>query len=515
MTIDAGTGSVRAVIFDTEGKEISISQREWTHKGEKGVKGSMNFDWKEGWKKTAFCIRDAISKAKIDPKEILAVTATSMREAIVLYDGNLEEIWAVANVDSRADKEVRELKERFPNIEEEFYKISGQTFALGALARLLWLKKNRLDIYQKTYKISMISDWVLKKLSGVLASDPSNAGTTGIFSLKKRDWEPEMAKKVGLKSDIFPPVLESGSVMGKVSKEASLECGLCEDTLVVMGGGDVQMASVGLGVVNGGEAAVIGGSFWQQIVNMNKPIVAADMSIRVNPHVIKGVSQAEAITFFSGLVMRWFRDAFCLLEKIEAKKIGVDAYELLEEMASRVPPGSYGIIPVFSNEMDYAKWYHAAPSFLNLSIDPTICNKASMFRSLEENAAIVSSKNLDKITSFTKISLEKIVFAGGASKGFLWPKILCDVLGKRVKIPKVKEATSLGGAIVAGFGAGVFEDIKEASKKFAKFEKIYEPDMENHQIYKQIAKKWEKAYKKQLELVDEGVTKSMWKAPGL
>ncbi len=515
MTIDAGTGSVRAVIFDTNGKEISISQKEWTHKSEDNVPGSMNFDYKEGWNKIISCIKEAILKAKIDPKNILAVTATSMREGIVLYDKNGEEIWAVANVDSRAKEEVTELKEKFPSIEEEFYKISGQTFALGALARLLWLKKNRPEIYEKSSKISMISDWVLKKLSGVIASEPSNAGTTGIFSLKRRDWEPQMAKKVGLKSDIFPPVLESGEVLGKVTKEASLQTSLSLDTLVVMGGGDVQMASLGLGIVKADDTAIIGGSFWQQVVNMDKPLVASDMSIRVNPHVIKGISQAEGITFFSGLIMRWFRDAFCLMEKMEAKKIGVDAYELLEEMASRVPVGSYGIIPIFSDEMNYGRWYHAAPSFLNLSIDPTVCNKASMFRSLEENAAIVSAKNLDKISLFTGSFSEKLVFAGGASKGFLWPKILSDVTARKVKIPVVKEATSLGGAIAAGVGAGVFEDMQSASKKLVKFEKIYNPDMENHKIYKEIAKKWERAYKKQLELVDEKVTESMWRAPGI
>ncbi len=515
MTVDAGTGSVRAVIFDLEGNEISISQREWIHKSENGVPNSMNFDWVEGWNKTKKCIKESIEKANIDPKEILAVTATSMREGIVLYDKEGDEIWAVANVDARAFEEVRELKEKYPSIEEEFYKISGQTFALGALPRLLWVKKNRPEIYEKTAKISMISDWVLAKLSGVIASDPSNAGTSGIFSLAKRDWEPEMAKRVGLRDDIFPPVLESGEVLGKVSFEAAKETALSTDTLVVMGGGDVQMASLGLGVVKEGDTAVIGGSFWQQVVNMDEPLVAEDMSIRVNPHVIKGISQAEGITFFSGLVMRWFRDAFCLLEKIEAKKVGIDPYVLLEEMASRVPVGSYGIVPIFSDKMNYGKWYHAAPSFLNLSLDPTVCNKASMFRSLEENAAIVSAKNLDKISSFTKTFSKKIVFAGGASKGFLWPKILADVTGRKVKIPVVKEATSLGGAMAAGVGAGVYESMESAAKKLVKFEKIYEPDMQNHEIYKDVAKRWERAYKKQLELVDEGVLESMWKAPGL
>ena len=179
------------------------------------------------------------------------------------------------------------------------------------------------------------------------------------------------------------------------------------------------------------------------------------MSVRVNPHVIDGLSQAEGITFFSGLIMRWFRDAFCDLEKLEAEKRGIDVYEILEEKASKVPVGSNGIIPIFSDSMKYGKWYHAAPAFINLSIDPDICNKASMFRSLQENACIVSAINLEKVKAFTGLEFDEIVFAGGASKGTLWCQILADVTGCTIKVPKVKEATALGAAMAAGVGAGV------------------------------------------------------------
>lgn len=515
MTVDAGTGSVRAVIFDIHGREIAISQREWTHIAEDGVEDSMSFDFRKNWSLVCECIKESIDKACIKSEDILAVTSTSMREGIILYDKNGNELWGVANVDARAKEEVRELKEKFPAIEEEFYKISGQTFALGALPRLLWVKKHRKDIYEKIDKISMINDWVLAKLSGVIASDPSNAGTTGIFSLQKRDWIPDMAKRVGLREDIFPPVFESGEVIGKVSKKASEETSLSVKTSVVTGGGDVQLGSVGLGVVEKGDVAIIGGSFWQQVVNMDMPKVPDDMSIRVNPHAVKGLSQAEGISFFTGLIMRWFRDAFCQVEKMEAKKIGVDPYYLLEEMASRVPIGSYGIIPIFSDEMNYGKWYHASPSFLNLSIDPDICNKGSMFRSLEENAAVVCSINLDKISSFSKTEFDEVVFAGGASKGFLWSKILADVIGKKVKIPIVKEATALGGAIAAGVGVGVFKDMKEGAKELVRWEKRIEPDMKNHNFYKDMRERWRKAYKAQLKLVDDGIVSPMWKAPGL
>lgn len=513
MAIDAGTGSVRAVIFDIKGNQISVAHREWTHIEELGVANSMSFDCEINWALVCECIKEAISISKLNNTDIVALSATSMREGIVLYDEFSKELWAVANVDARADKEVRYLKENFKGIEEEFYAQSGQTFALGALPRIMWLKNNRPEIYQKVAKISMIGDWILTRLSGVIATDPSNGGTTGIFSLKERDWVSSMARKVGIKDDIFPPTLEVGTLMGSVTCKDS---GLSENTKVVMGGGDVQLGSAGLGVVKKGQVAILGGSFWQQVVNIPSTIKPPkDMGIRVNPHVVDGLSQAEGITFFSGLVIRWFRDAFCDAENIEAKEKNIDTYTLLEQKSKNVPVGSYGIIPIFSDSMKYGKWYHASPSFLNLSLDSSTCNKYSMFKSLQENACIVSNINLKKIEEFTDMSFSEIVFAGGASKGALWCQTLADVTGCVVKIPKVTEATALGASMAAGVGVGIYKDLKSAVKELVVWDKTYKPNMTNHEIYNEIQSNWQKAYEIQLNLVDKNITKTMWKAPGL
>jgi autoinducer 2 (AI-2) kinase len=516
LTIDAGTGSVRAVLFNTKGYQIEVAQKEWTHKAEDGVPNSMSFDYEKNWQLTCECIKEVIKESKVDKNDIVALSATSMREGIVLYDKDGKELWAVANVDARADKEVRELKKLHKGIEDEFYATSGQTFALGALPRIMWVKNNLPKIYKKVAKASMISDWILAKLSDEICTEPSNGGTTGVFSLKKRDWQKSMAKKCGIKDDIFPTVYESGTPIAKVTKKAADDTGLSTSTLVVMGGGDVQLGSAGLGVVGVGDCAIIGGSFWQQIVNIPSNLKPPkNMDIRVNPHVIKNQSQAEGITFFSGLVMRWFRDAFCDVYKVEAEKRGVDVYTIMEEKAMEIPVGSHGIIPIFSDSMKYGNWYHASPSFLNLSIDPEICNRASMFRSLQENAAIVSDINLKKIEKFTDIKIDTIIMAGGASKGKLWPQILADVTNKRVKVPVVKEATALGGAIAAGVGAGIYKSIKSAAKELVKWEIEYIPNKDNHKEYKKIKSNWKRAYKAQLKLVDNGITNSMWKAPGV
>lgn len=515
LTVDAGTGSGRAIIFDTLGNQIGISQQEWSHLPENGVANSMGFDTQTNWQIISKCIQEAIIDAKINANEIKAVTATSMREGIVLYDKDNNELFGVANVDARADKEVAYLNQTYPSLEKEFYAISGQTFALGALPRLMWVKNNKPTVYEKVANISMISDWVLVKLSNVVATDPSNAGTTGVFSLATRQWDKAMATKVGLKDNIFPPVYETGTQIGEVTSSAARETGLREGTPVVMGGGDVQLGSAGLGVVEANQAAILGGTFWQQFVNMDRPLTHPNMDIRVNPHVIEGISQAEGISFFSGMVMRWFRDVFCESEVAEAKRRGIDPYTLLEELASKIPAGSNGILPIFSDAMHYGKWYHAAPSFLNLSLDPEKSSKAAMFRSLEENAAIVSMLNLESIFAFTGVQTDSITFAGGASKGALWTQILADVTQKEIRIPKVNEATALGGAFACGVATGEYDSISQAAKALIKWDRTYSPDSNKASLYQDVASKWKEAYASSLALVDKGVTTSMWKAPGL
>ncbi|HAW1594264.1 TPA: autoinducer-2 kinase [Escherichia coli] len=401
MALDAGTGSIRAVIFDLEGNQIAVGQAEWRHLAVPDVPGSMEFDLNKNWQLACECMRQALHNAGIAPEYIAAVSACSMREGIVLYNNEGTPIWACANVDARAAREVSELKELHNNtFENEVYRATGQTLALSAIPRLLWLAHHRSDIYRQASTITMISDWLAYMLSGELAVDPSNAGTTGLLDLTTRDWKPALLDMAGLCADILSPVKETGTLLGVVSSQAAELCGLKAGTPVVVGGGDVQLGCLGLGVVRPAQTAVLGGTFWQQVVNLAAPVTDPEMNVRVNPHVIPGMVQAESISFFTGLTMRWFRDAFCAEEKLIAERLGIDTYTLLEEMASRVPPGSWGVMPIFSDRMRFKTWYHAAPSFINLSIDPDKCNKATLFRALEENAAIVSACNLQQIADY-------------------------------------------------------------------------------------------------------------------
>jgi autoinducer 2 (AI-2) kinase len=516
MALDAGTGSGRCVIFDERGTQLAVSQQEWTHKTDPRFPGSMEFDVEKNWRILSECIQEALNASQVAPQEIAGISATSMREGIVLYDKVGKELWACANVDSRATQEVIELTQLEEGLEQKIYKISGQTFSLGAIPRILWVKKHFPELYEATHSVNMLSDWVLYKLTGELVVDPSNGCTTGLFDLHTRQWKPEIATWCHLRDDIFPPVHEAGTIIGKVNRTAAEATGLAEGTLVVISGGDAQLGSVGVNAVLPGQTSVFGGSFWQQEVNMDAVRVDPDCRIRVNCHSVPNMWQMEGISFFPGLIARWFRDTFCQEEQRIAKATGLDAYYLLERQAAQVPVGSYGIVCTFSDVMNYIRWKHAAPSFINLDISSSKkSGKSVLFRAIQENAAYVAYGNLQVIASNTGEFPKEVIFAGGASKGKLWCQIVTDVLGVPLKVPVVKEATALGSALCVAVGVGLYSSIEEAANVTVKWDKSYEPDDKAHQIYQEHYDKWRRVYEKQMELVNSHITSPMWSAPGV
>ncbi|OZU87181.1 autoinducer-2 kinase [Virgibacillus indicus] len=515
MAIDAGTGSVRVILFDIHGNEQHVSQSEWIHKEDPRYPGSMDFDVDTNFKIITRLIKETLAKSNVNPKEIISISTTSMREAIVLYDENGKELWACANVDSRSDMEVNNLHKISESLEAEIYQLSGQTFSLGAIPRILWVKNNMPDTYEKVKYVTMLNDWITYRLTGIISAEPSNGCTSGIFDIKKRVWEPEIADKAGLRTDIYPIIHESGTVIGNVTEKMAMLTGLNTQTQIVAGGGDAQLGCIGMGVIDEGDAAVLGGSFWQYEYTTRNVQMDNECKVRINCHAVPDTWQYEAIAFFPGLVMRWFRDTFCELEKHIQNETGESIYSQMEKRASDVPAGSYGMLSTFSDKMNYISWKHAAPGFLNFKLDSDKFNKATFYRAIMENAAFVTRGNIESVNSITSTSPDSVIFGGGASKSDLWCQILSDVLNKTVKVPVVRESTALGAAICAGVGTKVYNNFDDAISKVVKFEKTYHPNAENSSVYDDLYKKWEKVYSNQLSLADDGITEHMWIAPGL
>lgn len=515
MAIDAGTGSVRAVIFDVKGNQIECVQQEWEHLEDPKYPGSMNFDWEKNWDYARRCIAGVMEKSHINNADIVAVSTTCMREGIILYDKTGKEIWACANVDARSTDEVVQLKKKSLSLEHELYLETGQTYSLSALPRILWVKNNLPEVYENIASIGMFNDWLIYKMSGKLVVEPSNGSTSGLFSLTKRTWDKTIAERCGLKSDIFPPVQECGTLVSHVSKEGAKETGLKEGTPIIVGGGDAQLGTIGVGVTEANEAAVFGGTFWQYEYNTASGSISDDCDIRVNCHVQPNLWQYEALAFKPGLMMRWYRDGFCTEEQKEAAAQGKDVYALMDERAEKIPVGSNGMFCTFSDVMNFSAWRHAAPTFTNFTFEAELFNKYTFYRSILESTALITYGHMQLVASKGGGMPSAVTFGGGAAKSRLWAQIVCDALGVPLRIPVVKEATALGAAMLAATGVGIYSSIKEAAAMMVKIETTLQPNMEHHKKYMEMYKIWRDIYDAQLSLSDRGITQYMWAAPGI
>jgi autoinducer-2 kinase len=509
LVVDVGTGSGRSIIFDENGAQAAVSQREWTHPEDPSYPGSMDFVCVENWKHLAECIRASIANAGINPGDIAGVSATSMRQGIVCYDGGGEEIFAVPNVDARANAETAALVEQ--GWGPKIYAIQGDWPSIHALARIRWLKKNRPGTYKKLAMMTMLSDWVTYKLSGRFVTEPSVASSSGMFDLKGRTWSAELADLAGLDLTKLPPVLEPSKLAGTVTAKASEETGLLENTPVITGAGDTQGGYIGSGVIRPGDAGLVAGTFWVPAVISDKPLLDERRLIRTNCHAVRGQWIIESTSFFTGLVIRWFRDAFY---RQDLEKTEKDIYARMSRDAERVPPGCHGMQVIFSDIANNSRWIHAAPAFLNFDVvDPERFNRGTFFRAILENTAYQSYGEFKNISNVFGSWPEEIKFSGGGSNSRLVCQILSDTLDTPVRVPVVREATALGTAAVAAFGLGLYESLSEACGRFVKWDRLYSPDKERGEIYREGYRVWRKIYPHMMALVEEGLTRPMWRAP--
>ena len=511
LAIDAGTGSCRAVVFDLDGRQIGLAQREYSHPELPGAPGSQVFDTDQNWQLICACVREVLEG--VTGRPVKAVSATSMREGMVLYDARGREIWACPNVDSRAGEEAGELVRT--GVAQDIYDRSGDWVSITAPARFRWIAKHEPDIFARIAHVGMLGDWILTRLSGAFATDPSLGSSSGMFELARRDWSEHVLELCGLERSVFPPVVECGSVIGAVTAEAAAATGLPEGTPVVVGGADTQLGLLGIGVTQPGRVTIVGGSFWQATVVLDEPLIDPRARLRTLCHTVPGRWMMEGIGFYCGIVMRWFRDAFCELEALESQRTGEDVYAIMERKAQALEPGANGVFGLFSNLMQASRWVHGPPGFLGFDVaNPSRAGRTECFRAIEESAAYVTRGHVGIVEEVAGASVDDAVLTGGAAKGTLWPQIVADVLGIPVRIPAIKESTALGAAIYAGVGAQLYDDAGETARSLVRFERTFEPDGVASTAYRSLYEQWLELYGRALELSETGLVRPLWRAAG-
>lgn len=164
------------------------------------------------------------------------------------------------------------------------------------------------------------------------------------------------------------------------------------------------------------------------------------------------MAQDQSNWFFVGLRSAGLRDSLCVAQVAEAARRGINPYPVMEEQATKVPSDANGTLPILSDAMNLAAFYFAAPSFLNMLIDPGHSTSGSLFRALDENAAIGSAEDLRRVIDVSGADFGgSITFSSDASNGMPRAQILSEVLQRNVANPVAREAHV---AWVRGLGRG-------------------------------------------------------------
>lgn len=509
MAIDAGTGSGRAIIHDLRGSPVGLAQEEWTHPAVAGVPGALDFDTKANGDLVDRIVGRAIAEAGIPASDIAAVSTTSMREGVVLYDADGTVLWACPNVDARAQVEARELVEA--GIADRIFDIGGDWVSITSPARLRWVQKHHPEIMARTRHMGLVSDWLASRLTGDYATEPSAGSSTALFDVARRAWSADLLAAIGLRADVVPPVVEAGTRIGRVTRAAADRSGLAAGTPVIAGGADTQLALLGLGR-RAGDATLVGGSFWQTTMLSDRPLIDADRGPRTLCHVRPGEWMVEGIGFLTGFSLRWLRDAFVAPLLAAGERAG--AFGVMERLAGEHPPGSSGVFATMANPMQSDRWVHPAPGFVGFDINRHDGLGAAV-RAVMEAGAFVAHRHLDRLSALSGLTFDHLQFTGGNSRGRLWPQIVADVLGRPIDIPVVKETTALGCAMLAAFGAGLFASLDEAVAAMASpIERRVDPSPEAHRRYAEIEPRWLESNRAATDIAARGLVEPLWRPAG-
>lgn len=493
---DLGTSGNKATLYTTEGQLVKSMVYEYTTH-------FFNNNWAEQdsnswWKAVAETTKVILSD--IDHKDIAAVAFSGQMQGCVCVDakGNALRpaiIWA----DQRAQKETLELTAQIGL--KKFYKLTGHRPSPAySIEKLMWIKNNEPEIYRETYKMLLCKDYMIFKLTGKYATDYSDASGTNALDLNTMTWSDEIIKAAGIELDKLPMLLPSTEVIGGVTNEAAKETGLCAGTPIVMGGGDGACAAVGAACINVGDTySCIGSSAWIALT-MDKPIYDEDMKTFNFAHLIPGLVMPCGTMQTGGASYSWLKKEIALHESMEAKRLGISAYDLINEKAKSAPVGANGLLylPYLLGERSPRWNVNAKGAFIGLKMET---KREDMFRSVLEGVTF----NLNVILeSFKKhINIQEMVVIGGGAKGELWRQIMADMYGIPVLKPNyLEEATSMGAAIAAGVGVGAFESF-DAIHDFLKIEdKIY-PIMENKEVYDKMYSIFEECYESLTKVYDK------------
>ncbi|MDC7289393.1 FGGY family carbohydrate kinase [Blautia schinkii] len=481
ISYDLGTGGVKASLFDENLKVLANSFIEYeTTYPLQNYHEQAPEDW---WKGIIQSTRILLEKTKVNPAHIVSLAVCGHSLVTVPIDAEGKElvdrvpIWS----DTRAGTEAESFFRRFD--EKEWYMTTGNGFPAPcySIFKLMWLKKHKPEIYNRTYKVLGSKDYINYRLTGKIYTDYSYASGIGAYDLKAKGISPGILQAAEIRKDIFPEIVSSHTVLGTLLPAAAAQLGLTCGTKVACGG--VDNACMALGSVGNEEGRVytsLGSSSWIA-VNSKEPVLDFDKKPYVFAHIDEEIYTSAFSIFAGGSSLRWVRDNLCrdLLEE-------ADTYEAMTEEIKKVPIGSGGVLfnPSLAGGTSQDRSVNIRGAFLGLSLS---AGRAELIRAAMEGIAMNLKISLDNLKEHTCLN-DQIQFCGGGAKNKVWMQMFADIFNMNIVKTNIDQnAASIGAAAIAAKAVGKIQDygmIRELHVK--EFECT--PEIHNVDLYKKLQK---------------------------
>ncbi len=460
---DVGTTGARTIIFDMNGKVIVRAYEEYPIvKQPVGISEQDPIIWWNAIKRTC---NSVVNSGKFNSEDIIGISAAFSRGTVTIISKDGEILHpALTWMD---DREITDAK----GFNEELA-------WRNSIPKLLWLKKNKPELFNKANKIIDPISYTYLKLCGEFVTDPTNA-IMGILNLKTWKWDDELSEAYDLPVDLWPDVHMPGNIIGELSSNTSTELGLNSNIPIILGGGDQQCAALGLGVIEKGQAKVTMGTGTFVDLVIDEPIRAAgDFPIFTWPHLLERRWILEGIMPGTGTMFQTYARNFSQLQLNEAEALNTNVYDTLSKEAEQAPPGSNGLlfIPLYifrKGTIHGLGWHHG---------------RAHFARAIMESAALSAQMYYQLIEGMVGGKSTELRIDGGAMNSNFWAQIFADVIAKRILVPEVKDGAAMGAAILGFYGNKKFNTLEKAIESMVRFPTIKEPIKENSKIYKKLSR---------------------------
>jgi len=478
LGIDLGTSGCKMTVFDFAGQVVATQRGTYhTYYPQIGYAEQNAHDW---WQVICEGINSIIERYSIDPQEIAAIGVAGTSWACLPVDKEGEPLRNVLLwLDRRAEKQALWIKQKVG--EERLVALCGNPVDAAYITpKMLWLKENEPCIYKKAYKFLQSNAFIVYKLTGEFSQDYSQGYGFHFFNISEGCWDEQVAEELGISLEFMSPITHCHQVVGTVTRKAAKETGLVPGIPVVAGGLDAACCTLGAGVVSPGQTQEQGGQAGGMSIQTDCPLIHPKLILGY--HVIPDQWLLQGGTVGGGGTLRWFNEQLGGFEQQHAHVIGITPFQVMDEEANQIAPGSNGLIflPYMAGERSPLWNSKARGVFFGLSYDKT---RAHIIRAIMEGVGFSLLHNL-KTAQEVGADVTNLNSVGGAANSHVWTQIKADITGKTIHVPFSDYATALGAAILAGVGIGIYKSFNEAVERTVYIQRIHYPDEKNYDIYK-------------------------------